>query len=222
MARLPRLVLPGHAHWVIQRALPGAVAFADDTDRQRYLLHLREAAERHRLVLHAWALLAGEVQLLATPADTLALGLCVQAVGRGYVSAYNRRHARRGTLWDGRYRAAVVEPGAVLLTVLALIDGQSAEPGWTSAPHRLGGLRDAALTDPPEFWALGNTPFEREAAYRGHLAAPAPPDTTAAFRRAVLGGWPVASLAFASALAASTGRAALPRLAGRPRSVGAG
>lgn len=221
MARLPRLVLPGHAHCVIQRALPGETAFADDADRQHYLLHLREAAVRHRLALHAWALLDGEVQLLATPPDTVAIGLCVQDVGRRYVSAYNRRHARRGTLWDGRYRAAVVEPGSLLLTMLALIDGQSALPGWTSAAHRLGGERDPTLTDPPEFWALGNTPFEREGAYRRHLAAPAPAETTASLRRAVMGGWPVASASFASALAASTGRAARPRVAGRPRSAAA-
>jgi putative transposase len=217
MARMPRLVLPGHAHGVIQRALPGEAAFVDDTDRQRYLMHLREAVARHHVTLHAFALLPGEVQLLATPAEETALGLCMQAVGRSYVSAYNRRHARRGTLWDGRYRAAVVEPGALRLTLLALVDGQSSETGWTSAAHRLGGARDPTLTDPPEFWALGNTPFEREVAYRRHLAARAPPDALAAIRRAVLGGWPVASAAFTSALAASTGRAARPRLAGRPR-----
>lgn len=217
MARLPRLVLPGHAHCLIQRALPGQAAFVDNTDRQRYLAHLHDATARHRLTLHAWALLDDEVQLLATPADTAALGLCMQDIGRSYVSAYNRRHTRRGTLWDGRYRAAVVEPGPLLLTMLALVDGQSSEPGWTSAAHRLGGERDPALTDPKEFWALGNTPFEREGAYRRHLTAPAPPETAATMRRLVLGGWPVAGASFASALAVGTGRSSRPRPAGRPR-----
>jgi len=106
--------------------------------------------------------------------------------------------------------------------MLALIDGpsgQSGDAGWTSAKHRTGGERDSTLTDPPEFWALGNTPFEREDAYRRRLAAPPAPDTVASLRRAVLGGWPVASPAFAATLAASTGRAARPRSAGRPRSA---
>ena len=33
------------------------------------------------------------------------------------------------------------------------------EDGATSAAHRLGGPRDALLTDPPEYWQLRNTPF---------------------------------------------------------------
>ena len=217
MARLPRLVLPGHAHYVIQRGLPGHSAFVDEIDRRIYLAHLREAAALHRVQTHAWALLPDEVQLLLTPADATALGLCIQAIGRSYVSAYHRRHAGKGTLWDGRYRAGVVEPGPLRLTVLAMIDGRSSEPGWTSAAHRLGGPRDVALTDPPEFWSLGNTPFEREGAYRQHLFAPAPAETTAALRRAALGGWPVASPAFAHALSAEMGRPSRPRSAGRPR-----
>ena len=217
MARLPRLVLPGHAHYVIQRGLAGQPAFADDVDRHRYLDHLAEAAALHRVTLHAWALLPHEVQLLLTPVEATGLSLCLQAVGRRYVSAYNRRHARKGTLWDGRYRAGVVEPGALRLTVLAMIDGLSSAPGWSSAAQRLGGEHDATLVDPPEFWALGNTPFDREAAYRQHLAAPATQTTAAALRRAALGGWPVASPAFASALGAEIGRPSRPRTAGRPR-----
>jgi putative transposase len=216
MARQPRLVLPGHAHFVIQRGLPGQSAFADDIDRQAYLSSLHEAARLHHVALHAWALLPAEVQLLLTPEESTSLSLCLQAVGRTYVSAYNRRHARKGTLWDGRFRAGVVEPGPLRLSVLALIDSARGEPGWTSAAHRSGGTRDAALVDPPEFWALGNTPFEREGAYRERLAAPPPADTAAAWRRAALGGWPVASPAFAAALAAELGRPAQPRRAGRP------
>ena len=93
----------------------------------------------------------------------------VQGLGRRYVSAYNRRHGRRGTLWDGRFRCAVVEAGAPRLMVLQLIDGQAEAIALTSAAHRTGGSRLVWMTDITELWSLGNTPFEREAAYRALL-----------------------------------------------------
>jgi putative transposase len=220
MARLRRLALPGQAHLVIQRghgSLPGAAVFADADDRATYLDALREAASREQVQVHAWALLDDEVQLLATPAEAPALGRMVQALGRSYVSAYNRRHRHRGTLWEGRFRCGVVEPGAWRLAALRLVDGRSPEPGVTSAGQRTGGVRDPLLTDPPEVWALGNTPFEREAAYRALLVQGLPAAQAEALRRAALGGWVAGSAGFAASAAELAARPARPRPRGRPR-----
>ena len=177
MARLPRLVVPGQAHLVVQRGHSGARVFVDETDRATYRAALREAAAAVPVQVHAYALLPNEVQLLVTPAEPAALGRLMQALGRRYVSAHNRRHGRSGTLWDGRFRCGVVEPGDLRLQALCLLDRAAADAGMTSASHRLGGRRDALLTDPPEYWHLGNTPFEREAAYRALLDAGVPPTT---------------------------------------------
>jgi putative transposase len=220
MARLPRLVLPGQAHLVIQRGRgegAGSRVFVDADDRSAYIDALREAAVHEQVQVHAWALLDDEVQLLATPAEAAALGTLVQALGRRYVSAYNRRHRHRGSLWDGRFRCAVVEPGATRLAALRLVDGQSSEPGVTSASQRTGGARDPMLVDTPEVWALGNTPFEREAAYDALLAQGLPDAQALALRRAALGGWAAGSAAFAAAIAERAARPARPRAPGRPR-----
>lgn len=222
MARLRRLELPGQAHYLIQRAHGALVergVFADAIDRSQFLAALAEAAKAEAVQVHAYALLPHELQLLATPAEAGALGRLMQALGRRYVSAYNRRHGHRGSLWDGRFRCAVVEPGATRLAVLQLVDGQSAEPGLTSAAPRTGGPRDPLLTDPPEWWALGNTPFEREAAYRARLQQGLPATLAQALRRAALGGWAAGSAAFAAQVAEATARPAQPRRRGRPRSL---
>jgi putative transposase len=221
LARLSRLVLAGQAHSILQRGHSGQRVFADAADRAAYGAALREAAAAEQVKLHAYALLDTEVQLLATPAAAPALSRMMQAVGRRYVSAYNRRHGRTGTLWDGRFRCAVVEPGATLLDALCLIDGQTAEPGQTSAGHRTGGARDPLLTDPPEYWALGNTPFDREAAYRGLLAAGLPAARGLALRQAALGGWAAGSPAYAAQVAKACARPAQPRPRGRPRRTSA-
>jgi putative transposase len=138
----------------------------------------------------------------------------VQTVGRRYVSAYNRRHGQRGSPWDGRFRCGVVEAGAPRLAALRLVDGAV---GMTSAPHRCGGERLPLLTELPEYWALGNTPFDREARYRTLLVQGLPADESAALREAALGGWASGSPDFVREAAAATSRPLQPRPRGRPR-----
>ena len=222
MARLPRLEMPGQLHYLIQRGHGGLDAhgvFADAQDRDAFLAALQMAALAEAVQVHAYALLDHEVQLLATPTQPGALGRMVQAVGRRYTSAFNRRHQHRGTLWDGRYRCAVLEPGPRRLAALRLVDGQSAEPGVTSAGQRSGAARPSLLlADLPELWALGNTPFEREAAYAALLQTSLPGADADALRKAALGGWAAGSVAFAATVAEATARPAKPRRRGRPRS----
>ncbi len=220
MARLPRLVVPGEAHYLILRAHSGLGAAGlctDAADRSACLAALQEAAAAERVQIHAYALLPTELQLLATPAQAQGLSRLVQGLGRRYGSAYNRRQGRRGTLWDGRYRCAVVEAGATRLNALRLIDGLSAEPGVTSAEHHTGGTRSALLRDLPEIWALGNTPFEREAMLRTLLAQELPAAVVEGLRLSALGGWAAGSAAFAAEVAATCARPTRPRPRGRPR-----
>lgn len=217
MARLPRLVLAGHAHCIVQRGHSGQQVFADADDRTVYLQALQHAASAEGVTIHAWALLPAEALLLATPVEAPALGRMMQALGRRYVSAYNRRHGCSGTLWDGRFRCAVVEPGAMRLAALRWIDGQSPETGVTTASQRLGTPRAPWVVDPPEVWLLGNTPFEREAAYGALLAEGLPAAVEQLLRGAALGGWVAGSSAFAAQVAQATERPVRPRQRGRPR-----
>lgn len=213
MARLPRLAAAGRLHFVVQRGHPSQPVFVDDEDRRAYVAALREAAAAHDVQVHAFALADHEVQLLVTPPDEAALSQAMQAVGRRYVGARNRRHGSRGTAWEGRFRCGIVEPGAPSLFALLLVDGSA---GWSSATHRSGGARENFIVDPPEFWALGNTPFEREAAYRLHLAQGVAPEVAAPLRAAAMGGWAYGSPAFVEQLAGASTRRAAPRRPGRP------
>ena len=220
MARPPRLAVPGLAHYLIQRGHNGQPVFLGDDDRALYLAALREAAATHRLAVHAYALLDSEVQLLATPPDAQALSRTMQALGRVYVAAFNRRHGRSGTLWEGRFRAAAVEPGATLLAALQRIDALPAAEAsrlQSSAAHRLGRQREPMLTDPPEYWQLGNTPFEREAAWRTLLVQGLSQAESDALRAAALRGGALGSAAFVQALSADVARPLQPQPRGRPR-----
>lgn len=217
MARLPRLVLPGQPHLVVQRALAGRPAFVDGDDRRSYLHALHVGLATEGVQLHAYALAPDEVRLVLTPPDAAALGRLMQHLGRRYVSAYHRRHSGRGTLWAGRFGCAALQPGAPCLDAMLWVDGASEEPGVTSAARHVGAGADPLLTDPPAYWALGNTPFEREGAYRERLAAGLALARADELRRAVVGGWVVGTPDFAAEAASTAGRPARPRPRGRPR-----
>lgn len=175
MARPSRLIVPGEAHLLTQRGHNHQPVFLDDEDRRRYLSDLREVCAVNQVAVHAYALLDDQVGLLVTPATAEGVSRMMQGVGRRYVVWHNRRHARSGTLWEGRYRAVVIDAAVHLMTALRYVDSLPLRHGlapdllpmaWCSAAHHLGVRRDPLVTETVQFWALGNTPFEREAAYR--------------------------------------------------------
>lgn len=218
MARLPRLAVAGQAHLALMLGHSAQPVFADDDDCRQFLAALRESALQQQVAVHAYALLPGEVLLLLTPPTAAALGALMQGLGRRYGAAFNRRHDRRGSLWAGRFRTAVVQAGAATLEALLFVDLQGLpQPAWCSLDHHLGRRRDPVVSEGSAWWLLGNTPFEREAAYRRRLEEGLAPERLAAFADAVRKGWAVGDAAFLAALAQQADRPVQPRPRGRPR-----
>mgnify|MGYP002624185626 CR=1 FL=1 len=218
MARRARLCVPGRAHYVRQQAVHGQSMVLDDADRRALKEALAESARAQGVAIVAYALCDDALHLLVVPPQHESLGRMIQSVGRRHVVAFNRRHDRPGTLWAGRFQAAPIEEGEHLLLAMRRIDSLLDEnQPWSSAPHRLGQQRDPLLIDPPELWALGNTPFERELGYRALLAQGLPPGQSDRLDGAVRGGWAFGTPAFVAAIEQATGRAAAPRPRGRPR-----
>ena len=225
MARLPRLAMAGQAHLVALQGHSGQAVFMDDDDRAQFLAALRESALQQAVAVHAYCLREESVLLLATPARDGALGALMQGLGRRYGAAFNRRHGRSGSLWAGRYRTAVVQAGVCLQDALLWVDALALGEGgavdipsarWSSAALHLGQSRDSLVTECAAWWALGNTPFEREAAYRHLLQNDLPPDRRAALDAALRKGWALGDAAYLAKLAQQFDRPAHPRPRGRP------
>ncbi|QPF72541.1 transposase [Roseateles sp. DAIF2] len=226
MARLARLALAGLPHHLIQRGLNRQPIVLDDTDRERLLAELRESAALHKVAIHAYVLMDNHLHLLATPETAEGLSRMMQSLGRRYVAAFNKRHGRSGTLWDGRFRAAPLEAQAWLLACMSYIELNPQRAGqwlaapedyrWCSAAHHLGLRRDPLVYDHALFWALGNTPFEREAAWRARLEQGVGPDERLRLHEAAQKGWPLGSAGFLQDLAQDTDRPLQPRKRGRP------
>jgi putative transposase len=226
MARLPRLVLPGQPHHIIQRGNNRQAIVVDDKDRQHFLAMLRECALTHQVAIHAYVLMDNHVHLLATPQQVEGLSRMMQSLGRRYVGWFNHRHGRSGTLWEGRFRAAVIEGERHLLACARYIELNPLRAGmlmdaasfaWSSCAHHLGRRRDPLVTEHPMYWALGNTPFEREAAYRELLEQGLSDEEVEALTASALKGWPLGSAGFLQGLATQVDRPMRPRSRGRPR-----
>jgi len=228
MSRLPRLTAPGLPHHLIQRGNNRQTIFVDEFDCALFLRELAELAGVHGLAIHAYVLMPNHVHLLATPVQHETLGRLMQALGRRYVRRFNDRHRRTGTLWEGRYRSAVVETDRYLLACMRYIDlnpvraGLVSEPStyrWSSHAHHIGLRVDPLVSEHAVYWALGNTPFERQVAYRRLFEQGQPPGEIDDIRYATQHGWALGQRAFVESLAQEAGRRAAPAHAGRPRKL---
>jgi putative transposase len=226
MARLPRLILPDQPHHVILRGNNRQAIFYSDLDREHLLATLAEAASQYGVAVHAYVLMDNHLHLLLTPPSADALSRMMQSLGRRYVGWFNARHQRSGTLWEGRFRAGLIEGERHLLACMRYIELNPVRAGlcveatewkWSSAAHHLGLVRNVLVTEHPMYWLLGNTPFEREHAYRELLGEGVARSEQVLFTEAVLRGRPVGSASFLQPLAADHAAAVQRRPRGRPR-----
>lgn len=228
MARLPRLTLAGHLHHVIQRGNNRQPIFVDVQDQEAMLALLVDQSRRWQVAVHAYVLMPNHFHLLLTPGGDDGVARMLQAVGRSYVQAFNRRHGRSGTLWEGRYRSTVMQAERWMLPAMVYVDlnpvraglvAQALDYPWSSCAHWLGQRTERWLTAPPEYWALGNTPFAREQAYAALVHEGLAMADVARISEGALKGWALGEEAFLAQVQASTSRRLAPERPGRPLKI---
>lgn len=225
MARQARLTVGGYPHHVIARGNNRQPIVHDDEDRQKLLDLWAEHAQAFRVDIHAYVLMDNHFHLLLTPEDSEGVPRMMQAVGRAYVRWFNQRHQRSGTLWEGRYRSTLIESERYFLACMVYIDLNPVRAGmvasasdhpWSSHRHCVGMAANKWLKPHPLYWALGNTPFAREAAYAELVQAGLSARQQDELTHNTLKGWALGSEHFVSKLRLSTPRRLQPGKAGRP------
>lgn len=175
MPRQPRYHLAGVPQHVIQRGNNRQPVFFADADYDCYLEYLKEASDKHQCDIHAYVLMTNHVHLLMTPHKAEGIAKTMQSLGRKYVYYINHSYQRTGTLWEGRYKASLIDSERYLLTCYRYIElnpvraDMVAHPGdyqWSSYQAHAQGKADPLITEHPEYFALGPGPEERRYAYR--------------------------------------------------------
>jgi putative transposase len=220
MPRPPRFFAPGVPVHVIHRGNNRDRIFFVASDRPQFAALLRTAAADHGLAVHAYVLMDNHIHLLATPESETSLPAAMKRLGVRYGAWINRTHGRTGTLWEGRYRACLIDSDRYLLACMRYIELNPVRAGMAAAPaafrwssHRANtlGEADPLVTPHPILRDLGANGPERRAAYRALFHEPTPDDVLDAVRTATQHGWPLGSDAFAATVARSTGASARPR-----------
>lgn len=227
--RLARLYAPQQVHLVEIRLVPSLFAHWPSDLASTWLNDmarwLGQSAREESLQVHAWVITPQRLRLLATPPNRQALSRVVQAIGRRMAATH-----KIGKVFLDRYKSALIEPRRWVLAAQVWVerspvsDGLTSEAlswAWSSARAHTGtpiasSNWSVGLTDHEDYWACGNTPFDRQANYRGMLAEALDPEIVGRIERAVQGQWALGSDGFLGQLAKAANRAVTPKPRGRP------
>ncbi|MGB5766265.1 MAG: transposase [Arenicellales bacterium] len=175
MARLPRIVVPGLPLHIIQRGNNRLPVFFVEEDYRYYLNTLTEVSLRYGCAVHAFVLMTNHVHLLMTPEADESVSRCMQALGRKYVRYINDSYGRTGTLWEGRFKSALIDSDRYFLTCYRYIElnpvraNMVAEPGdyqWSSYRSNARGHQDDLITPHEKYIELGADSKERQQTYK--------------------------------------------------------
>lgn len=181
---MARIFVPGVSVHVIRRGINRCPIFHDDDDRVFFLRVLREIVDETGAVFNALVMMDTHYHGLATPPTKSALSTTMKAIGERYVTYFNQKYARIGTLWTGRYRAIPIQTERYWFTCLRYIEQNPVRAAMVRSPadYRWSSYRIHAygqrtpmfewLTEHPLYRSLGSTPQERQAAYRAMSAVP--------------------------------------------------
>ena len=134
MARPLRIEYPGAVYHVTARGNARADIFLDDGDRRRFLSLLAETAARRGWTCHAYCLMDNHYHLLLETAAA-DLGRGMRQVNGVYTQRFNRAHGRVGHVFQGRYKAILVEKQAYLLELCRYVVLNPVRAGMVARPE---------------------------------------------------------------------------------------
>ena len=225
MPRRPRVFLPGHPVHVVQRGNNRCQVFFASKDAQIYLDWLREAAVEHGVAVHAYVLMTNHIHLLVSPETAHALPRAMRHVNWRYSRYVNDSQGRTGSIWEGRYRASLIEADDYFFACSRYIELNPVRAGiattpeafrWSSYKANAEGKLDPLISAHQLYADLAATTEGRALAYRSLFEDSLPDTTLGAIRDAVNGGWPLGRASFAALVSRHAGRPLTQRKRGRP------
>ncbi len=226
MARQARLFIPECPTVLELQGIAGQAVFKS---REAFaLLHARlpVSAEEEGVLVHAYCLVPSRAMLMISARQAEQVGRFVQNLNRHFSPAVRRvQPVMSNTLWEPRFKSTVVQPGVRSLKAclwveqLAVRDAQAPDLAtylWSSYAAHAGVVNEPWLSDLPVYWQLGNTPFDRQSAYRQFSEQGLGQREEAQFQDCLQKGWLWSDDQFAFQVQELANRPVRPRARGRP------
>jgi REP element-mobilizing transposase RayT len=172
MARPLRLAFAGGVYHVTARGNERKAIVRDDGDRARFLDTLAAMVDQYGVVCHAWVLMDNHYHLLLeTPSPNLSLA--VRYLNGVYTQRFNRRHRRVGHLFQGRFKAIVVEKEGYLLELCRYVVLNPVRAGVVKDPaaYPWSSYRATAGLTPAPGWLTVDWVLEQFGQRRGAAQA---------------------------------------------------
>ena len=189
MSRPPRIEVANGIYHVVARGNERRLIFVDDIDRERFLELLGGVAERYRWLVLSYCLMGNHYHVLVqTIGPNLARGM--RQLNGVYAQWFNRRHVRVGHLFEGRYKAVLVQEGEHFERALRYVVRNPVRAGltrcvdewrWTSHGAMVGAAREGVvpvvevLSAPGAGSAQRSPPIRNDREHRSRSAGRASP-----------------------------------------------
>lgn len=190
MARQSRLCLPGQPHLVVQSfrsPLPSHML-------EHAVNVIGSIVSAEGLTIHAWSLGVKQAVFLLTPTKSGHLSFLVRSLMRRLVLSGHSAGAL------DRYRSCALSTNWVLPVQHWIERLQSDAAPSSGAGHTGEAAPEPWLRSHPSYWALGNTPFERQELWRMRLQEPLGQDMQLQIEHALRGQWWLGELSDLEAL----------------------
>ena len=228
MARLPRYFVKGQPQHIIQRGNNRELIFIHDDDYHFYIECLQSAIQKNKLSVHSYVLMSNHVHILASPDVETSISKTLQSVGRKYVQYFNYTYKRTGTLWEGRYKATVIDSDQYLLTCMRYIELNPVRANmvkhpcdypWSSYAANAEGKINKLVKPHEVYRKMGVNEEERQSTYRRLFQSAIGKADLNALREATNKGWVLGGDRFREEIERLSGRRSVVKPRGRPKKV---
>ncbi len=135
MPRRPRIHFPGAVYHVILRGNAGQDVFREEKDYLQFYRLIEEGKKRFRHRIHAFCLMPNHVHLVIQ-VDETPLSRIIQNLSQRYTWWFNRENERSGHVFQGRYKALVIDADSYLLELIRYIHLNPVRAGFASLPDQ--------------------------------------------------------------------------------------
>ena len=158
MPRPPRLIFPDQYYHVLNRANRGAEVFHHPADFQAFLALIGRAQELVEVPLVAACLMPNHIHLVVHPRHADDIPRWTRWLFTTHVRHYHQKHGTSGRLWQGRYKAFLVQDDHYLLTLIRYVERNALRKDlvrraedwrWGSLHWRLRDRSPIVLQPPP-------------------------------------------------------------------------
>jgi len=173
LARKLRIFVENTPQHILLRGINNKIIFNDTTDYHTFLFLLAEINKKIDIEIHSYVLMPTYFQFLATPLSQNSISKFMQNLGQQYVLYFNKKYSRRGTLWEGRYKASLVQQ-SYLFDIMRYIESLPKKENivrdathylYSSIHNNLLNKKNQIISHHKQYKKLGYTDDERLSRY---------------------------------------------------------